>query len=163
MMTRVYILCPERQYELLNKNFADFIYSNVGAGQQCCYNAKGNLMVGGPNGGSLHRVHVEAGVPVFSHFLHDLVPYWDCCQLSKNCRKYFEKRPSDDGSRYVPVRPGEIPVLINDDKGADNNDGLNLMLENYRYFKLAESSLQCYAPYRQKKCLKLSLQFSPFY
>ena len=93
-------------------------------------------MVGRPNGGSLDRVHVEAGVPVLSHFLHDFVPYWDCCLLSKNCGKFFEKRPSDDGSRYVPVRPGEIPVLINDHKVADDDDGLNLMLESYRYFKL---------------------------
>ena len=88
-------------------------------------------MVGHPNGGSLDQVHVEAGVPVLSHFLHDLVPYWDCCLLSKNCRKYFEKRPSDDGSRkyfekrpsddgsrYVPVRPGKISVVVNDKQGA---------------------------------------------
>lgn len=63
------------------------------------------MIVGPLNGGSLDRVHVEAGVPVFSHFFHDLVPYWDCCLLSANCGKYFEKRPSDDGSRYIPVRP----------------------------------------------------------
>ena len=82
-------------------------YSNQGAGQQCCYNEQGNLLVGPPNGGSLDRVHVEVGVPVFSHFFHDLVPHWDCCLLSASCGKYFEKRPSDDGSNYEPPRPGK--------------------------------------------------------
>ncbi|XP_078360277.1 sushi domain-containing protein 2-like isoform X2 [Oculina patagonica] len=82
--------------------------SNEGAGQQCCYNEQGNLMVSSQNnvnGGSLDRFHIEAGVPVFSHFFHDLVPYLDCCLLSDNCAKYFEKRPSDDGSTYEPPRP----------------------------------------------------------
>ena len=63
-------------------------------------------MVGPTNGGSLDRVHVEAGVPAISHFFHDLVPYLDCCLLSDNCGKYFEKRPSDDSSNYEPPRPG---------------------------------------------------------
>ena len=63
-------------------------------------------MVGPQNGGSLDRVHIESGVPVLSHFFHDLVPYLDCCLLSENCAKYFEKRPSDDGSKYEPPRPG---------------------------------------------------------
>ena len=83
------------------------IYSNQGAGQQCCYNEQGNLMVGPQNGGSLDRFHIEAGVPVLSHFFHDLVPYLDCCLFSDNCRKYFEKRPSDDGFNYEPPRPGK--------------------------------------------------------
>ena len=63
-------------------------------------------MVGPQTGGSLDRFHIEAGVPVLSHFFHDLVPYLDCCLFSGNCRKYFEKRPSDDGSNYEPPRPG---------------------------------------------------------
>ncbi|KAL9985251.1 hypothetical protein ACROYT_G007629 [Oculina patagonica] len=79
--------------------------SDQGAGQQCCYTEQGNLMIGPQNGGSLDRFHIEAGVPVFSHFFHDLVPYLDCCLLSDNCAKYFEKRPSDDGSNYEPPRP----------------------------------------------------------
>ena len=82
------------------------VYSNQGAGQQCCYNEQGNLMVGPKNGGSLDRVHIEAGVPVLSHFFHNIVPYLDCCLLSDNCAKYYKKRPSDDGSNYEPPRPG---------------------------------------------------------
>lgn len=71
-------------------------------------------MVGPQNGGSLDRVHIEAGVPVLFHFFHDLVPYLDCCLLSDNCAKYYEKRPSNDGSKYEPPRPGnkDTPLKI---------------------------------------------------
>nr|XP_058948028.1 protein mesh-like [Pocillopora verrucosa] len=79
--------------------------SATGSGQQCCFNKFGNLMVGQPDAGSLDRVHPNAGLPVISHFFHDKVPYEDCCRNSKNCEKYFEKRPSDDGSRYQAPRP----------------------------------------------------------
>ena len=84
----------------------NFVHSNKGAGQRCCYNQHGNLMVGAPDGGSLDRVHPKVGLPVLSHFFHDKVPYHDCCQQSRNCDKYYEKRPSDDSSNYVPPRPG---------------------------------------------------------
>ena len=62
----------------------------------------------GKHAGSLDRVHPNAGVPVISHFFHDIVPYQDCCRLTNNCEKYFEKRPSDDGSLYQAPRPGII-------------------------------------------------------
>ncbi|XP_068694477.1 uncharacterized protein [Montipora foliosa] len=85
--------------------FKSVIPSEKGAGQQCCYNDFGNLMLGKPNAGSLDRVHPNAGIPVISHFYHDTVPYIDCCQLTKNCEKYFDKRPSDDGWKYQAPRP----------------------------------------------------------
>ena len=85
-----------------------FPLSATGAGQQCCYNSFGNLMMGKPDAGSLDRVHPNAGLPVISHFFHDQVPYQDCCQLTNNCDKYFEKRPSDDGSQYQAPRPGIV-------------------------------------------------------
>ena len=69
-------------------------------------------MVGSVNRGSLDRFHIEAGVPVLSHFSHDLVPYLDCCLFSDNCGKYFEKRPSDDGSKYEPPRPGILILIL---------------------------------------------------
>ena len=101
-------------------------YSNEGKGQQCCYNEEGNLIVGPPNGGSLDRVHIEAEIPGLSHFFHDLVPYWDCCITAPhNCAKYFEKRPSNDGSSYEPPRPGKKvlhAVCNDDDNGHDNGD-----------------------------------------
>ena len=69
-------------------------------------------MVGPLNGGSMDRVHVEVGVPVLSHFFHDLVPYLDCCLLSAHCDKYYEKRPSDNGARYRPPRPGKKATFV---------------------------------------------------
>ena len=80
-------------------------YSNLGAGQQCCYNEQGNLLVGPPKGGFLARVHVEVGVPVFSHFFYDIVPFWDCCLLSDNCRNYFERRLIKKAPPVPPVPP----------------------------------------------------------
>ena len=68
---------------------------------------RGNLKLGPPTGGSLNRFNTEAGVPTFSHFFQDHVPFVDCCLSSDKCERYFEKRPSDDGSRYKPPRPGE--------------------------------------------------------
>lgn len=47
-----------------------------GAGQQCCYTERGNLIFGPPAGGTLNRFHTEAGVPVLSHFFQDYVPFW---------------------------------------------------------------------------------------
>ncbi|XP_074609320.1 protein mesh-like isoform X2 [Acropora palmata] len=85
--------------------FKMVIPSNMGADQQCCYNSFGNLMLGKPNAGSLNRVHPNAGVPVISNFFHDKVPYQDCCKLTNNCEKYFDRRPSDDGSSYQAPRP----------------------------------------------------------
>ena len=69
-------------------------------------------MIGPKNGGSLSRVHISVGVPFLSHFFHDLMPYSDCCVLSENCGKYFEKRPSDNGMNYEPPRPGWISVIL---------------------------------------------------
>ena len=69
-------------------------------------------MVGAPGGGSLNRVHPKVGLPVLSHFFHDKVPYHDCCQQSHNCDKYYEKRPSDDSSSYVPPQPGNQKLVL---------------------------------------------------
>ena len=88
--------------------FSTVFLSNMGADQQCCYNSFGNLMLGKPNAGSLNRIHPNAGVPVISNFFHDKVPYQDCCKLTNNCEKYFDRRPSDDGSSYQAPRPGRL-------------------------------------------------------
>ena len=111
------VLCP-RDMKIITRNvflhsysihsfYFLFHISSTGAGQQCCYNNFGNLMMG-KHAGSLDRVHPNAGIPVISHFFHDIVPYQDCCRLTNNCEKYFEKRPSDDGSQYQAPRPGIV-------------------------------------------------------
>ena len=68
-----------------------------GAGQQCCYSENYELLVGLPGGGTLDLAHSDNGV---KHFTIDVYPFFLCCKLSDNCKLYYEKRPSDDGSRW---------------------------------------------------------------
>ncbi|XP_078669062.1 sushi domain-containing protein 2-like isoform X1 [Branchiostoma floridae x Branchiostoma belcheri] len=89
-----------------------------GAGQQCCYAADGReLFTGDTAGGSTpDRGHVFGAppyrvpprVPSFSHWLHDVVTFYYCCLWSDNCDVYFELRPTDDCSRYVPPKAGAM-------------------------------------------------------
>ncbi|RNA00948.1 sushi domain-containing 2-like [Brachionus plicatilis] len=84
------------------ESFGDFIQDKA-SGQQCCYNSQNDLIVGPPGGGTLDMAHAEEK-PI-SHFFEDVVPYFYCCKFSDNCDKYYEKRPSDDGSRWTPPTP----------------------------------------------------------
>ncbi|CAH1258735.1 SUSD2 [Branchiostoma lanceolatum] len=89
-----------------------------GAGQQCCYAADGReLFTGDTAGGSTpDRGHafgappyrVPPRVPDFSHWLLDVVTFYYCCLWSDNCDVYFELRPTDDCSRYVPPKAGAV-------------------------------------------------------
>ena len=74
-----------------------------GAGQQCCYSAQNRILVGPPGGGTLDAGHPDN--PLL-HFWRDVKTYFICCKYSNNCDLYYEKRPSDDGSRWTPVIPG---------------------------------------------------------
>ena len=77
-----------------------------GAGNQCCYGRNGRLLVGPPGGGTVDRVSPE--ISELDHFVHDVLPYLWCCKgLFSNCDKYYEHRPSDDGSCFDPPPPGE--------------------------------------------------------
>ena len=73
------------------------ITSYNGAGQQCCYSDKKTLLVGFPGGGTLDLAHSDDSV---KHFKIDVYPYFLCCKFSDNCNLYYQKRPSDDGSRW---------------------------------------------------------------
>ena len=79
------------------------ISSFNGAGQQCCYSANNRLLVGPPGGGTLDVGHPDNPL---NHYIKDVYPYFICCYYSNNCELYYEKRPSDDGSRWTPVVPG---------------------------------------------------------
>ncbi|XP_031573725.1 protein mesh-like [Actinia tenebrosa] len=108
--------------------------SDQGAGQQCCYNHQGNLMLKFGSAGSLDRVHVDKGIPYISHFFHDIVPYLDCCFLSSgaSCRNYYIKRPSDNGQYYEPPRPATAfgdPHMI-------TLDGVEYTFNGYGEFKI---------------------------
>lgn len=42
-----------------------------------------------------------------SHIVNDLFPYVYCCKGEfLDCAKYYERRPSDTGSRFTPPVPG---------------------------------------------------------
>ena len=82
------------------------IYSSTdGSGQQCCYDELGNLVVGAPGGGSVDQVSED--VSESQHFTVDVLPFVLCCKTQfPDCAKYYERRPSDDGSRFNPPPPG---------------------------------------------------------
>ena len=73
-----------------------------GSGQQCCYNSRGDLIVGPPGGGTVDIV--SPAVNATQHFLKDVLPFLLCCKAGvfSNCGKYYESRPSDDCSRSIP-------------------------------------------------------------
>ena len=82
-----------------------FSFSATGAGQQCCYDGN-SLIVGPPGGGSLDVVSPEKSF--WGHVGRDVLPWYACCKFTENCGKYYERRPSDDGSRYVPPPIGKF-------------------------------------------------------
>ncbi|XP_018022342.1 protein mesh isoform X2 [Hyalella azteca] len=90
-----------------------------GAGQQCCYDRDGYLMMTADTmwGGNPHRAHNlgktpfnEANkVPSLSHWYYDVIPFYTCCkwqsEQSPGCTTYrFERRASQDCVGYqVPT------------------------------------------------------------
>jgi hypothetical protein len=86
------------------KGYYRSISSALGAGQQCCYDKNNRLLVGPPGGGTLDVAHSD--VSKRDHFETDVLPYFYCCNpFTKACDKYYEKRPSDDGSGWSPPVP----------------------------------------------------------
>lgn len=75
------------------------------AGQQCCYNQDGDLVVDSPSGGSVNRFAPVDTISYFQHIQHDLLPNTYCCP--QYCDAYYKKRPSDTGERYQPPLPGK--------------------------------------------------------
>jgi len=83
--------------------------SNSGpAGQQCCYASSGALLTDPNEGAGTADCVAGSGTMVKKvlHFLLDVHPFLTCCfPLLGDCEEYYNQRPSDDGSRYVPPRP----------------------------------------------------------
>jgi len=88
-----------------------------GAGQQCCYDIDGYLMMTSDSmwGGNPHRAHnlgmrpfYEANkMPSLSHWFHDVAPFYSCCrwqgEQSQGCTTFrFERRASQDCVGYQP-------------------------------------------------------------
>ena len=70
------------------------------AGQQCCYNDTGNLVVGSPNGGFVNCFAPVDLDSFYKHIEHDVIPNVYCCP--DTCASYYMKRPSDNGNKYRP-------------------------------------------------------------
>ncbi|XP_078083099.1 sushi domain-containing protein 2 isoform X2 [Mustelus asterias] len=87
-----------------------------GAGQQCCYDAKGRqILTGDSIGGSTPDRGHDWGsppymkpprIPGFSHGLYDVISFYYCCLWSDNCQYYFQLRPSSGCMAYRPPKVG---------------------------------------------------------
>ncbi|XP_033828467.2 sushi domain-containing protein 2 [Periophthalmus magnuspinnatus] len=83
-----------------------------GAGQQCCYDHSGNLVLTGDSaGGSTPDKAHDWGappygkpprVPGYSHWLYDVMSFFYCCVWSDSCPIYLKNRPSSGCRRYQP-------------------------------------------------------------
>ncbi|XP_078604865.1 sushi domain-containing protein 2-like [Branchiostoma floridae x Branchiostoma japonicum] len=72
--------------------------TSQGAGQQCCYNERGRLLLDGQGRGTPDRIHPSSKL---RHYGADIYPRNVCCMLSDNCDLYFELRPANDGTGYI--------------------------------------------------------------
>ena len=84
--------------------------SSTTAGQQCCYDEDGDIIVGQDSGGTIDYISPRDDFKtVVGHFFVDVVPRILCCTpvCLGNCERYYEFRPSDDCSRTRPQRPGQ--------------------------------------------------------
>ena len=78
--------------------------------QEYCYDDSGRLLTGSPGGGSVHKVPLAKNRA--SHFQEDIRPYLLCCTgYTPTCQKYYERRPSDNGTRYEPAVPGKLTCI----------------------------------------------------
>ena len=76
------------------------------AGQECCYDVDGNLVIGPPGGGSADVMSPR--VDYNGHVLMDLAPYVLCCTgNAANCEVYYSERPSGEEDNYRLPIPGE--------------------------------------------------------
>ena len=76
------------------------------------------MIVGPGSGGSIKKVDPKGTDfnywdTIRAHFKEDIIPYLFCCNGTKtNCHAYYDRRPSDDGSRYRPPVPGIDHALL---------------------------------------------------
>ncbi|XP_072353286.1 sushi domain-containing protein 2 isoform X4 [Scyliorhinus torazame] len=101
---------------LTDQKQADGKLPKYGAGQQCCYDAKGRqILTGDSIGGSTPDRGHDWGsppyvnpprVPGFSHGLYDVISFYYCCLWSDHCQYYFRHRPSSGCRTYRPPKVG---------------------------------------------------------
>lgn len=89
----------------------------MGSGQQCCYGQDDNLIVGPGSGGSVDLFAPNGIINKARHFYEDVRPFIYCCKghrASSTCQMYYDKRPSDDGTRYNPPPPGNLNTVVSE-------------------------------------------------
>ncbi|KAJ8037429.1 Sushi domain-containing protein 2 [Holothuria leucospilota] len=120
---------------------ASSCYRSVGgsgtSGQQCCYRSDGNILVGPPGGGTVDAVAPGDFCGTFLHFLFDVIPWFWFCKVRDECDVYYEHRPSDDCSNYVPP----LPTGGSGDPHFKSLDGKDFTFNGAGEFLLLRSSL----------------------
>jgi hypothetical protein len=92
---------PEPNWRSKSRPCAISTFTSIdGWEQKCCYSKDwGALIVGHPGGGTPHRY---SRFKYGDHTRSDVIGYDLCCVQSAMCGLYYQKRPSDDCSRYEP-------------------------------------------------------------
>ncbi|XP_065911625.1 protein mesh-like isoform X3 [Dysidea avara] len=112
-----------------------FTSDNEGSGQQCCYDDGGELVVGPPGGGTVDLYAPTSWTSTLSHFTHDVLPFIYCCKGAfSNCDLYYQKRPSDNGKRYI-LKP---PAFVYGDPHMITLDGFKYTFNGKGEFTLIE-------------------------
>ena len=95
-----------------------FLSRTKGSSNECCYDSSGQLIVGPTSGGSVDKVSYIISDPskymnrLLSHQQEDILPYIYCCKGPVTvCDVYYKRRPSDNGTAYVPPIPGECTMV----------------------------------------------------
>ncbi|XP_076117100.1 sushi domain-containing protein 2-like isoform X2 [Mytilus galloprovincialis] len=94
--------------------------SKTGSGNQCCYDAGGNLKYSSDSfqGSTPDRSHAWGGypygrvdlVPHMSHWLKDVVTFYQCCLWTDyiGCDYYMDQRSTRDCKSYNPPTPAMV-------------------------------------------------------
>ncbi|XP_033632529.1 sushi domain-containing protein 2-like [Asterias rubens] len=109
--------------------------SSIGSGQQCCYAKDGNILIGPPGGGTADRYSPEDHF--WKHQWYDVLPWFGCCKFTQNCKTYYNYRPSDDCSKYVPP----LPAAGTGDPHITSLDGKRFTFNGAGEFLMASSIL----------------------
>ena len=110
-IANVCIYCYTLSLKIMISNYAyiHVFYSvKERQGQQCCYGNNNKLISTPPGGGTADLVAPNNKVNMAKHFFYDVLPFILCCKglfKEHTCKKYYEKRPIDDGSRFRPPPP----------------------------------------------------------
>ena len=92
-----------------------YIFRNDGgSSNECCYDNNGDILTEPTSGGSVKKASIvgSTGLNYFNDLINyqfeDVLPFIYCCKGTlRDCRAYYDRRPSDNGGAYVPPQPGK--------------------------------------------------------